>query len=70
MPKQDKYQAASHSYPQQRGISSPKTEATTIRLLDGWLPLTPGHLLALGWSEGQAVDIEIVDGALILSPHR
>lgn len=38
------------------------------RVTDGWLPLTPEQLALLGWPEGQAVEVEVVDGVLVATP--
>lgn len=38
------------------------------RISGGWLPLSEDQLAALGWAEGQAVLLEVVEGVLIASP--
>jgi bifunctional DNA-binding transcriptional regulator/antitoxin component of YhaV-PrlF toxin-antitoxin module len=37
------------------------------RITDGWLPIPDAILAALGWTEGTYVDIEVIDGVVILS---
>lgn len=37
----------------------------TCRLTDDWLPLPAATLTALGWIEGDQIELEVVEGALI-----
>jgi hypothetical protein len=41
-----------------------------VRLTDDWLPLPAALLTTLGWREGDQVEIEVVDGTLIITPPR
>jgi bifunctional DNA-binding transcriptional regulator/antitoxin component of YhaV-PrlF toxin-antitoxin module len=39
----------------------------TCRLTDDWLPLPEPVLRALGWREGDQLELEVVDGTLIVT---
>jgi hypothetical protein len=43
---------------------------TTARITGGWLPLSEAHLAALGWPEGQMVELEVAEGVLIATPSQ
>jgi hypothetical protein len=36
-----------------------------VRLTDDWLPLPTALLAALGWREGDAIELEVVEGVVI-----
>lgn len=39
----------------------------TCRLTDDWLPLPADVLADLGWAEGDQLELEILDGVLIVT---
>ncbi len=63
--KPDAYRRAGHQYPPHPEIPNrpqpiAKPIPTTLTLVDGWLPLPPALLSALGWAETQHLDIEVL----------
>lgn len=37
------------------------------RITDEWLPIPEAALIELGWREGDTIEIEVVDGQVILA---
>ncbi len=65
MAKPDAYHRAGHQYPQHPEIPNrpqpiAKPIPNRLDLMDGWLPLPPALLQALGWSENQPLDLEVL----------
>lgn len=41
---------------------------SSCRITDDWLPLPEPLLRALGWREGQTIELEAIDGVLVATP--
>lgn len=43
---------------------------TTVKLSDGWIPLTPDILKKLGWTEATEVELFVIDGSQLIVRDR
>jgi bifunctional DNA-binding transcriptional regulator/antitoxin component of YhaV-PrlF toxin-antitoxin module len=37
------------------------------RITDDWLPLPDGAIRELGWREGDEIEVEVIDGVVVLT---
>lgn len=46
---------------------SPDMSKAVCRLTDDWIPLPEPILKALGWTEGTLLELEVIEGQMIVS---